>query len=103
MWAAQTYAGKTGTKRNFVTEEAMQNRRVVAEVLLEAGADVNLETSVSIHRTSHIMCHGCIFFNAQNGWTPLMQASQDGDMEMVKILSRPEFHVDLDHESKVNP
>lgn len=36
----------------------------------------------------------------QNGWTPLMQASQDGDVEMVKILANAEG-VEINHKSKV--
>lgn len=50
MWASQTHAGMFGTKRKFLTEEAMLNRRIVAEILLEAGADVNLKTNVSIYK-----------------------------------------------------
>ena len=46
MWASQTYAGTFRTKRDFLTEEAMENRREVAKVLLEAGADVNSEANV---------------------------------------------------------
>lgn len=41
-------------------------------------------------------------YNLQNGWTPLMQASQDGDLELVKILTKAEG-VEIDHQSKVIP
>jgi hypothetical protein len=47
MWACQTYAGTFGTKKHFLAEEAMRNRRRVAEILLQAGADVNIEANVS--------------------------------------------------------
>ena len=46
MWASQTYAGTLGTKRKFLTEEAMANRREVVKILLEKGADVNIEANV---------------------------------------------------------
>ena len=46
MWASQTYAGTFGTKRKLVTDNAKKNRKIVAELLLEAGADVNLQTKV---------------------------------------------------------
>ena len=46
MWASQTYAGTFRTKGDFLTEKAMANRREVAKVLLEAGADVNSEADV---------------------------------------------------------
>ncbi len=36
----------------------------------------------------------------QNGWTPIMQASQDGDVEMVKILAH-EDTLEINHASKV--
>jgi hypothetical protein len=47
MWACQTFAGTFGTKKRFLAEEAMSNRRKVVEVLLEAGADVNIKANVS--------------------------------------------------------
>ena len=46
MWASQTYAGTLGTKRKFLTEKAMADRREVVKVLLEKGADVNIEANV---------------------------------------------------------
>ena len=42
MWAAQS-SGK-----EFKTPEAEANRRKVAEYLLEAGADVNLQADVTM-------------------------------------------------------
>lgn len=36
----------------------------------------------------------------QNGWTPIMQASQDGDVEMVKILTSADS-LEINHASKV--
>ena len=36
----------------------------------------------------------------QNGWTPLMQASQDGHTELVKMFSEVKS-IDIDHESEV--
>ena len=46
MWTAQSYAGRLGNKQRFTTEEAKENRRKVAKILLEQGAKVNLETNV---------------------------------------------------------
>ena len=46
MWASQTYAGIFGTKKRHTTDAAKENRRKVAEILLEAGADVNLPADV---------------------------------------------------------
>ena len=46
MWASQTYAGVFGINRDLVTEAAMMNRKIVAKLLLGAGADVNLQTKV---------------------------------------------------------
>ncbi len=46
MWASQTYSGTLGTKKRHTTEQAVENRKIVAKLLLEAGADVNLTTNV---------------------------------------------------------
>ena len=53
MWASQTYPGVAGTKKDFITNDAMKNRRIVAEHLLKAADEsnvdlVNLEANVSI-------------------------------------------------------
>ena len=70
MWACQTYAGIAGTKKHFVTSEAMKNRRIVAEHLLKAAAEsdvdlVNLEVNVSIKCICHLpgICGVCSIFH----------------------------------------
>jgi ankyrin repeat protein len=42
--------------------------------------------------------YGCII--PQNGWTPLMQACQDGEVELVRFLVGVK-DVNIDHQSKV--
>ena len=54
MSACETYAGVAGTRKELVTNDAMKNRRIVAELLLKAAAEsgvdlVNLEANVSVH------------------------------------------------------
>ena len=46
----------------------------------------------------HVISFSMLFLE-QNGWTPLMQAGQDGDVEMVKTLIAA--GANLDHQSKV--
>ena len=90
------------TAKIFSTEEAKANHRKIAEYLLDAGADVNSEADV--HNsivTDAVDYHCCCLFVFQNGWTPLMQASQDGHIEMVKLLMTKE-DLDVDHASKVS-
>lgn len=61
MWTAQTYAGRLGDKKRLTTEQAKENRRKVAKILLEKGAEVNLETDVIIMQYIHIVCHLFLF------------------------------------------
>lgn len=59
MWACETYAGVAGTKKRFVKNEAMENRRKVAKLLLRAADEssvdlVNLEANVSVEYTTRL-------------------------------------------------
>ena len=84
--------------KRFTTEEARADRRRIAEYLLAAGADVNSEARVM----QFTIIMSLTYHNSlQNGWTPIMQASQDGDVKMVKILTRVES-LEVNHASKVS-
>ena len=98
MWACQNYAGKARTKTKFLREEARKNRLRVAEILIQAGADVNVQTDVSM-LTLPTYVLTCV---SQGGWNPLMQASQDNAVEIVKLLVQAK-DVRIDHQNKVPP
>lgn len=64
MCASETYAGVAGTRKESTTKAAMENRRRVAEYLLDVGADVNLESSVSNYVNVLYVTRGvCMIFS----------------------------------------
>ena len=105
MWACQARENQRRlptTAKIFSTEEAKANHRKIAKYLLDAGADVNSEADVCIasYFTDAVAYYCCCLFVFQE-WVDSSQASQDGHIELVKLLMTKE-DLDVDHASKVS-